>query len=288
MSKTFFADTTVVYYLLHSHTLLRDRTAEIVNGNKVWVPRFVRGEYIRGYIAGLIELYYAIKEEKTVQDGIHTFNGDASRRPRKLANAFGTTTGWLAGHTDCQIVHKTLRRLGEEIITKLTRLDTLFPNQFTDALHCEFGAMNFPEETYDESHILDFYSEIVRIKDKPDCDQCTFRRDQISRINSNGIDLYSNAQQARYNNRNGYVTQAEWIDKAIRSEKLSPSCWYCERLGDTIITLSTPDKFFILTGDHSSFPALANILNIPIQLIEPLEELRSIRAEQTKPESGDV
>ena len=274
MAETFFADTTVVYYLLHSHSLLRTATTEAIREKRVVVTRFVRGEYIRGFVAGLIELFTAIREERSVRDGIIVFNAEASRRPRRLANAFQTTTEWLAGHLDWEDVSKTLRRLGEYIRALLVRFDTTFPDQVTDPLRCEFGVMNFPEKTYDENQILDFYAQLDRIEKQPDCDQCQFRQSQRDQFSTAEIDLYSAAQQEKYKDRKGYVSQADWIDKAVRSPLKSPSCWYCRNLGDTIIALCAPDGTTILTGDHASFPALAEILGKPIELIPTLNELR--------------
>jgi hypothetical protein len=274
MAETFFADTTVVYYLLHSHSLLRTATTEVVREKRVVVTRFVRGEYIRGFVAGLIELFTAIREERSVRDGIIVFNAEASRRPRRLANAFQTTAEWLAGHLDWEDVSKTLRRLGEYIRALLVQFDTVFPNRVPDLLRCEFGVMNFPEETYDEDHILDFYAELERIRAEPDCDQCQFRQAQRDQLATASIDLYSETQREKYKQHDGYVSQAEWIDKAIRSPKTSPACWYCDRLGDSIIALCAPDGTAILTGDHASFPALADILGKPIELIPTLNDLR--------------
>ena len=67
------------------------------------------------------------------------------------------------------------------------------------------------------------------------------------------------------------------MDQAVRSPKNQPTCWYCDRLGDTIIALSAPDDAIILTGDKQSFPALAAILKKPLVLVPSLKELRSAR-----------
>jgi hypothetical protein len=64
------------------------------------------------------------------------------------------------------------------------------------------------------------------------------------------------------------------MDQAVRSKLTDPSCWHCDRLGDTIIALSAPANSTILTGDKQSFPALAKILSKPIELIPSLQELR--------------
>jgi hypothetical protein len=89
--------------------------------------------------------------------------------------------------------------------------------------------------------------------------------------------LYSEAQRRTHAEYEGYVSQAKMMDKAVRSRKTTPSCWYCDRLGDTIIALSAPRGLTILTGDGQSFPALASILGKPLILIPSLSVLRANR-----------
>src|SRR4051812_7149958 len=109
-----FIDTTVVYYRLHSHSLLAEAVQKAVADQEVVVSNFVRGEYIRGYVIGLIDLYSAIKMENNVQDGIHLFNAEMMNNPRRVKNAFAATLQWL-NMEDAIDVQKTLRRLGEAI-----------------------------------------------------------------------------------------------------------------------------------------------------------------------------
>ena len=238
------------------------------------LTRFVRGEYIRGYIAGLIDLYSAIKEERSVEDGIHVFTSLAGKR--SIANALIRVAQSLMGYEDWRDVHKTLRRLGEDIRARLLCFDAVFLHMVRDPLACEIGVMSFPQETFDEKHIFDFYEELEKTRDAPNCDQCDFRKSQIASMSACGTDLYSSAQQTKYRSSKGYVAQAKAIDQAVRSPKTEPSCWYCDRLGDTIIALSAPKDTTILTGDKS-FLALAEILDKPIKLIPSLTELRGQR-----------
>lgn len=276
-AKTYFADTTVVYYRLHGHSLQSEAVRDAVGSDRMVVTNFVRGEYIRGYVAGLIDLYSAIKEEKSVEDGIHVFTSDAGGRPRKIANALNTVARSLMGYEDWRDVHKTLRRLGEDIRARLLCFDAIFLNRVRDPLACEIGVMSFPQESFDEKHIFDFYEELEKTREEPGCDQCAFRRDQIATLTAAGIDLYGTVQQTKHKDYKGYLGQAEWMDKAARSTKTEPSCWYCDRLGDTIIALSAPNDATLLTGDKQSFPVLAEILGTPIKLIPSLAELREKR-----------
>ena len=275
-AETHFADTTIVYYRFdNSHSLLKRAVRDAVGNGTTVTSLFVRGEFIRGYVVGLIELYYAIKEERSVRDGIAHFSAQmGNRHPRKVANAFTSTLGWLSGLEDATDVAKTLRRLGEYIRSTLFRFDQAFPRRSSDPLRCEIGLLSFPHETYRESLIEEFYEEYVQTREQPACDQCQFRTEQQQQLAKHSIDLYGPGQQTRYSKQKGYVQQAQRMDQAVRSKKTEPSCWYCDRLGDTIIALSTPPGTTILTGDKQSFPALAEILGKPLKLIPALAELR--------------
>ena len=203
--------------------------------------------------------------------------GEANKRPRKIANALQSTTDWLAGIEDWQDVKKTQRRLGEYIRSTLMKFDAAFPARTRDPLACEIGVMSFRQETYSEDQILEFYKDLDETRDDPACDQCKFRAEQIAEIRAANIDLYGPAQQTKYKQNEGYVSQTTSIDKAVRSKRTEPSCWYCDRLGDTIIALSAPKGLTILTGDGQSFPALTAILGKPLHLIPSLQKLREQR-----------
>src|SRR5262249_19251423 len=110
----------------------------------------------------------------------HFFNANMSTRaPRKVANALQSAVVWLQGQEDSTEVHKTLRRLGEYIRNTLTRFDMEFPRCLRDPLSCDIGIMSFPQESYNDSHILDFYQQYDEIRERPSCDQCSFRDRQV-------------------------------------------------------------------------------------------------------------
>jgi hypothetical protein len=72
-NSPFFCDTSIIYYKLHSHSLQREAVQRIRGSHRLVLSTFVRGEYIKGYIYGLIVLYTTIKAEGDVEDGIHVF-----------------------------------------------------------------------------------------------------------------------------------------------------------------------------------------------------------------------
>lgn len=269
-----FCDTTVIYYKLHGHPLHRQAISDMAGQSRLAVSAFVVGEYTRGYVIGLIELYFAIREEGSVQNGILIFNGEMGNRPRRLANAFQSATGWLCGFVDWSDVQKTLRRLGEYIRTCVYNIAFEFPKRVRDPLACEVGVLSFRREEYTEDLIFDFYAQYQDVQSEPGCGQCRFRASQLAELAATGIDLYSSNQRDRHAKSKGYVQQAEWLEKAARSEKDSPTCWYCERLGDSIIALSAPKDMPILTGDANSFPVLGKLLGKQVVLIPSLKELK--------------
>jgi hypothetical protein len=213
-----------------------------------------------------------------VEDGIHVFNAQMVQQgPRKVGNALHSTTQWLSELDDAHAVRKTLRRLGEYIRRTLRRFDDEFPRRARDPLECEIGVLAFGQDEYRDDVVLDFARMYAQIRDRPGCGQCRFRQKQEQTLRHRGIDLYSAKQQATHPEDKGYVKQAQACAKAVRSRLSEPSCWYCDRLGDTIVALSAPEGAAILTGDRQSFPVLGRLLDKPVKLIPSLDELREAR-----------
>lgn len=273
-TSPFFCDTTIVYYRLHSHALVVQAIRDAVGARSTVLSNFVRGEYVRGYIYGMILLYSAIKAEESVQDGIRHFLAESMNRHRRVQNALESTATWMIGHENSGDVDITLDRLGDTIRNCLVRLDEEFPKRQRDPLKCEHGVLNFPPRALREDDIIDLYQQIEAIKDNPGCSQCTFKEAQIAELTSAGTDLYSESQQTKYAACAGYVKQTKHIATAVRSNLPGPSCRYCELLGDTIIALQAPRSQTILTGDKQSFPALAEILDKPLKIVPSYKELR--------------
>ena len=111
-TSDYYCDTTIVYYRLHGHPLQAQAVAERKKHGRLFVSNFVRGEYIRGYIQSLLELYFAIRAEDDVENGIREFASESAIRPRRLVNAFTSVTHWLSTcFEDSANVESTLRRL---------------------------------------------------------------------------------------------------------------------------------------------------------------------------------
>ncbi len=272
-----FCDTTIVYYRLHGHALLVDAILKAKGAGALVLSNFVRGEYIRGYIYGLTLLHAAVRSENSVHDGVEIFVAENRSKHRRIQNALTQTAEWLGGHDDSHDVETYLDRLGNAMRNCLQRLDEEFPTRVRDPMACEHGVLNFPSTTFSEDHVLDLYEQIRAIRDAPGCQQCSFREDQIQRIQKDRIDLTSPAQQQKYIQHTGYIGQVQYIDKATTTKRSGPSCWYCDVLGDTIIALQCPNGHTLLTGDRASFPALAEILDKPLILVPSLLELKRAR-----------
>jgi hypothetical protein len=278
-------DTTVVYYLLHGPRRQQEAVRACRGQGDLVVTGFVRGEYIRGFIAGLIDLYFTIRAEADVKNGIHLFCA-AQRQPRRIQNAFISIGGFLTGHDDWEDVERTLYRLGEYILHCVRSFDREFPFRLQDPIRCEFGFLDFPAETFRENMLLDFRQELERIRSRPACDQCSFRARQRQRVQEMGADLCSEAQQQKYMAQKGYRAQAKYLQMAEATKKRAPTCWYCERLGDSVIALSVPLEHILLSGDTHSFPALAAILGIPVQTVGSEVALRDEERFRETPEGG--
>ena len=193
---------------------------------------------------------------------------------QRLAKAFTSTGEWLCGFHDWDDPVKTCRRLGEYMRKLIFDFDHEFGTRIVDPMRCEFGVLSFPQETYTEDQILDFYDQCQRILKGPQCAQCEFRHKKNQELEAAGIDLYSVRQRERFATYPGYVKQAEWIQKAMESSKAKPTCWYCDRLGDSVIALSAPTNSTILAADKKSFPAFGKILRVDVEMLPSLKELR--------------
>lgn len=273
-NSPFFCDTTIIYYRLHSHRLCRKAVLDARGSRLLKLSLFVRGEYIKGFIHGLIVLYTTIQAENHVDDGIQSFLNDNHHRPRRVQNVLTGATTWLRGFDEAEDVQTTLERLGDFICFCLNRLDEEFPQKLQDPLECEHGKLDVQPRTFDEDQLLDIYERVKSIRKKPDCEQCSFRANQLAKIAELKIDFYSDAQVARYSEQKGYVRQAKHAAKAERSKLSGPSCQYCDYLGDTIIALQAPEDMPILTGDFQSFPALVDILGKNAVFIPTLDDLK--------------
>jgi hypothetical protein len=275
----------VVYYLLHGPRRQREAARAFRGKGELVVTGFVRGEYVRGFVAGLIDLYFTIRAEADVRNGIHLFCA-AQRQPRRIHNAFISIGGFLTGHDDWEDVEKTLYRLGEYILHCVRAFDREFPHRLPDPIRCEFGPLDFPAETFREDMLLDFRQELERIKDGPACDQCSFRARQRQRLQEMGADLFGATQQRKYAHCKGYQSQAKYLQMADATGKTAPTCWYCERLGDSVIALSVPAGHILLTGDSQSFPALGEILGVQVATVGSEVALRAGQQGPAMPEGG--
>jgi hypothetical protein len=275
----FFCDTTVIYYMLLGSPLQKRALASRSATGRLTLSNFVIGEFIRGYVAGLIELYMAIKEEASVEEGIRLFADEKVRtNPRAVRNALLTTPRWLMGLDDPLSVPKTLRRLGEHIRLVLFEIADEFPTRELDRLGCQIGLITFPMDSFDEDQILDFWDRLQTVLAEPSCNQCLFKAEKQAELAAAGIDVSSREQRERHADKKGFVKQSARIETALRSKKRRPTCWYCVRLGDGIISLSCPSDATLLTGDVSSFPSFAKILGFEIDIIPSNAELRAASA----------
>ena len=175
-TESIFCDTSIIYYVLYGHSIRRAFIRDHKNGRALVISNFVRGEFIRGYVKGLIELYMAIREEDSVEDGIEWYRELAGRTPRRVADALGLTIQWFNGLEDNSDVETTLVRLGNLIRDSIFRLDEEFPNRLKDSLACDFGILDFPSEPFSEEQVLDFYSRLVEIPKSPDSPNANFGR----------------------------------------------------------------------------------------------------------------
>jgi hypothetical protein len=107
----------------------------------------------------------------------------------------------------------------------------------------------------------------------PDCRLCEFRKAQTRRLKRREIDLVGPEPRQRFASNAGFVRQSEQAEEAANTTDRVPSCRWCERLGDTIISLLPGRGVTLVTADRSFVP-LADLLGRAMILLPSLAELK--------------
>ncbi len=257
MRPRFSLDTSGVYYILHGHTLMKQVVAEAVGDGFLQVSKFVCMEYLRGMIVAQIELYSLIKESLSVDDALIDWSQGFSQRDKKFVLL--TISRWITGQDDWQNKATTLRRLGTEIVRMVEDFDQAFGDQ-PNKLQCQLGPLVFPRRTFDEDLLFEFYQRFHAIfNGTPQCRLCLFRTSQINQLNAQGVDLCGEQQRQKYRQFKGYVKQAEQLERAVATREELPQCRWCEKLGDSLVTLQSSPKDILIAVDRAFVP-LAELL----------------------------
>jgi hypothetical protein len=266
-------DTSAVIYRLHGHTQQQAAVRDAVGAAEVLVPVFVRMEYLRGVILNLIEMWCLIRESVTVQDAFIDWS-QKIRQERKLKVILMTVPQWLGGHEEAQSKGVTLRRLGDLILRMLRDFDEAYPRLPADPLACVLGRLDIPRQGYDDDLLLDFYQRFTAVfEGVPDCNLCGFRKAQRQRLRRGKVDLASPALRSRFMSNPGFVRQSEQAEEAANTRARTPSCRWCEGLGDTIIALHVERGVAVVTADRTFVP-LGELLRRSVILLPSLAELK--------------
>ena len=266
-------DTSAVVHLLHGHTLQQASVRLAVGDCKVLVPAFVRMEYLRALILNLIEMWCLIRESVTVQDAFIDWS-QMVKQERKLKVILMTVPQWLEAQEDSKSRDATLRRLGDLVLRLVWAFDEAFPRPLDDPLACVLGRLEIPRESYDDDLLLDFYQRFTAVQQGvPDCRLCGFRKAQKQRLQRRGIDLAGPEVRRRFASNPGFVRQSEQVGPAMNTNSRAPSCRWCERLGDTIISLQARRGIALVTADRTFVP-FGELLNRTVVLLPSLAELK--------------
>ena len=176
-----------------------------------------------------------------------------------------------------------MERLGNFIIRLIWSFDEAFPWPPTDPLACVLGRVTIVRQDYEDELLLDFYERFRAIRQGvPACDLCTFRQTQRRRLRRREIDLTGPEPRRRHANNPGFLREAEVLQEADATRSRTPSCVWCERLGDSLIALQARRGVRIVTADRS-FSALGELLDVPVVLLPSLAELKRQTPMQSQP-----
>jgi hypothetical protein len=266
-------DTSAVVYQLHGHTLQQAAVREAVGDRAVLVPVFVRMEYLRGMILNLIEMWGLIREAVNVLDAFIDWS-QLVRQERKLKVILLTVPQWLGNQENWQSKDATLRRLGDLILRLLWDFDETFPAPSNDPLKCVLGRLSIPAQEYDDDLLLDFHQRFTAVQEGvPNCQLCHFRGVQRRRLRRLKIGLVSPEIRERFASNPGFVRQSFQAEEAAKTKARVPSCRWCERLGDTIISLQAGRGIALVTADRTFLP-FGELLGQTVILLPSLAELK--------------
>lgn len=266
-------DTSAVVYRLHGHSLQQAAVEEAVAGGTVEVPVFVRMEYLRGVVVNLIDLHSLIKESVTVEDALIDW-AQLVRQERRLKVVLLTVSRWLSVQDDRASKDRSLDRLGNFILNLIWSFDEAFPPPAADPLACVLGRVTIDRQEYADELLLDFYERFRAIRQGvPDCNLCGFRKAQRQRLRRREIDLTGEETRRRHAGNPGFLRQADVLEEADATKDRTPSCRWCERLGDSLIALQAGRGVRIVTADRT-FDALGELLGVPVVMLPSLAELK--------------
>jgi predicted nucleic acid-binding protein len=266
-------DTSAVIYKLHGHTLQKAAVEEAVAGGTVEVPVFVRMEYLRGVVVNLIDLHSLIKESVTVEDALIDW-AQLVRQERRLKVVLLTVSRWLSAQDDSADKDRSLDRLGNYLLNLIWSFDEAFPQPAADPLACVLGRVTIEKQDYADELLLDFYERFRAIRQGvPECNLCGFRKAQRQRLRRRKIDLTGEEARRRHAGNPGFLRQADVLREADATKDRTPSCRWCERLGDSLIALQAGRGVRVVTADRI-FDALGELLGVPVVRLPSLAELK--------------
>jgi len=246
-----FLDTTAIRYLTLHDTRFRHAVEGHIEAGQREISTFVRMEFFRGVIIILIDCYFILKRFRDVETGLHYLSSEFSVAKKTLV--VQTAIHWLQGYPASSKA-ATLRRLGNKIVDLVRCFENLDVRMCRDYTRCELGKMRFPDGPFNEDQLMAFRERFSRTRKKPNCNLCVFREKHCRSLARQGIDLCGEKTIKRYKDNKQFTNQAERLAEAEATRADEPSCWWCERLGDSIIALNAHRNHTIVSSDRSFGP----------------------------------
>lgn len=254
-------DTSALRYLCIYGDQVRLYVEGQLAGGSTELSQFVMMEYYRGVIIHLIDIYFVIKNAPTPQSAFDYLSNEF--KVGKLRLIVQGALSFLCGFEGSNSKAATLARLGNYIFELGQK-----PShpECRNRIGCTLGSLAFPSGVFREDAMLVFREKFNSILKSPACGQCGFRNEQTRRLTRTGVDLYSVPQRTKFSTYSGYVKQAVSLEKSTTTKRKSPSCWWCEKLGDSIIAIECHRRSVLVTSDRS-FEPLCTILGKSILLL---------------------
>ena len=264
MSKRLYLETTILRSRLIGHSSIRHFLAEKLKNQTRITSEFVRMEFNRSFICNLIEFYFNLQNQNSIDDAIRWWN--ENYQTRKIKDINFIVDKLFIGIDDRQDIKRALANLRNEIKKIITLFNCLIHRLEKNNTRCYFTEVKLDFESCVtveelESTLVKFYK--------------AYRDNYVDKCNI--IAFFNESKETlrriiEYESKeSGFLNQKDKLNEIVHSGK-KLTCKVCCNVGDTIIALECPDYAILLSTDKA-FEDLCKIMGLKYEIIDSLRAI---------------
>lgn len=264
MPKRFFLETSTIRSRLIGHSSIRSSLTEKLRNQTKLTSEFVRMEFNRSLICNLIEFYFNLETQTSIDDAIKWWN--ETFKPRQLKDLNYSVDKLFIGINDSTNVKLALINLRNEIKKIITLFECLINRFIQNEMQCYFAKVKLDFQSCKgkndiEKKLVDFYK--------------TFKGKHVDKCRIN--DYFENSKGKitkifTCDSKNDTFNKQKKRLNEINDGKSKLSCNTCSIIGDTIITLECPDYAILLSVDEV-FKELCDNIGLKYEIIPSLRKI---------------